>query len=149
MFFSPTACLLGTLCLVIAGHGEQPRQETGDKYLIGVGKGDVTGPVVEIGMMGYADPEQKGSGLRQRIYSRAFIVADVNKPSDRFIYVIADLATGDTAIRDGVLKKLEGLYPGAYKQSNLAVVGTHSHAGPGEYSRSVAIETYTMFNLGT
>lgn len=142
MFFAPIVCLLGTLCLVIASssyHGKQHRQATGDKYLIGVGKGDITGPVVEIGMMGYADPAQKGSGLRQRIYSRAFIIADVNEPNDRFIYVIADLATGDTAIRDGVLKKLQGLYPGVYKQSNVAVVGTHSHAGPGEYY--IAIET--------
>lgn len=125
------------LCLVTAEpshHGKQRRQATGDKYLVGVGKGDVTGPVVEIGMMGYADLAQKGSGLRQRIHSRAFIVADVNKPSDRFVYVIADLVSGDTAIRDGVLKKLEKLYPGIYKQSNVAVVGTHNHAGPGEYS---------------
>lgn len=132
------------LCLVTAEpshYGKQRREAKGDKYLIGVGKGDVTGPVVEIGMMGFADLAQIGSGLRQRIHSRAFIVADVNKPSDRFVYVIADLATGDTAIRDGVLQKLERLYPGVYKQSNVAVVGTHSHAGPGEYSIGVAFNS--------
>lgn len=137
MRFVSIAYLLGISYLVIAEsshHGNQRRQATGDKYLIGVGKGDVTGPVVEIGMMGYADLAQKGSGLRQRIHSRAFIVADVKNPSDRFVYVIADLVSGDTAIRDGVLKKLEKLYPGVYKQSNVAVVGTHNHAGPGEYS---------------
>lgn len=118
-------------------HRKQYRQATGDKYLIGVGKGDVTGPVVEIGMMGYADLSQKGTGLRQRIHSRAFIVADVNRPSDRFVYVTVDVQSGDTAIRDGVLKKLGELYPGVYGQSNVAVVGTHSHAGPGEHSIKV------------
>jgi neutral ceramidase len=139
MFFVRTACLLGLLCLAAAdssGYGKQ-RRRTGDKYLIGVGKGDVTGPVVEIGMMGYADLSQTGTGLRQRIHSRAFIIADANKPSDRFVYVTVDLQSGDTAIRDGVLKRLEKLYPGVYGQSNVAVVGTHSHAGPGEHSVSV------------
>ncbi|RAL63285.1 hypothetical protein DID88_004361 [Monilinia fructigena] len=43
----------------------------GDKYLIGVGKADITGPVVELNFMGYASLPQVGTGLRQRIYSRA------------------------------------------------------------------------------
>jgi neutral ceramidase len=55
--------------------------ELGDRYLLGVGKADITGPVVEINMMGYADPKQIGTGLRQRLYSRAFIVGDINNPS--------------------------------------------------------------------
>lgn len=83
--------------------------------------------------MGYADLAQKGSGLRQRIHSRAFIVADVNSPGDRFVYVSVDVQSGDTAIRDGVLKGLEAAFPGVYGQNNVAVVGTHSHAGPGKY----------------
>lgn len=137
MLFTRIYLLLGLVYLIAAQR--QRRQAAGDKYLLGVGKADVTGPVVEIGMMGYADLAQKGTGLRQRIHSRAFIIADVNKPNDRFVYVITDLQSGDTAIRDGVLKKLEGLYPGVYKQSNVAVVGTHSHAGPGGYLESVLL----------
>src|SRR5690349_8758344 len=42
----------------------------GDKYLIGVGKADITGPAVEINFAGYANTEQVGSGVRQRIYAR-------------------------------------------------------------------------------
>jgi len=113
--------LLAAPCLVLS-------QQT---YTLGVGKSDVTGPVVEIGMMGYASPPQKGSGLRQRIYSRAFIVEDPNT-DDTWVYVIADLACGDTAVRDGVLKKLERRYAGRYHKGNVALVGTHSHAGPGK-----------------
>ena len=45
-----------------------------DTYLLGVGKADITGPVVEINFMGYANPNQLGTGVRQRLYSRAFIV---------------------------------------------------------------------------
>ena len=43
------------------------------QYLLGVGKADITGPVVEINFMGYANPSQVGTGLRQRIFSRAFM----------------------------------------------------------------------------
>ncbi|KAA8894289.1 Neutral/alkaline non-lysosomal ceramidase-domain-containing protein [Sphaerosporella brunnea] len=107
--------------------------ESGTLYSLGVGKADITGPVVEIGMMGYASLAQKGSGLRQRIYSRAFIVGDAAAASERWVYIIADLACGDTAIRDGVLKQLAEKYGGLYHQGNVALVGTHSHAGPGAW----------------
>jgi neutral ceramidase len=104
----------------------------GDKYLIGVGKADITGPVVEITFAGYASTEQIGSGLRQRLYARSFIIGEVGT-SNRFVYVIIDTMSGDTAIRNGILEGLAGLGSGysMYGQSNVAIVGTHSHAGPG------------------
>ncbi|KAI9752895.1 MAG: hypothetical protein M1815_000226 [Lichina confinis] len=109
--------------------------DTGDLYLLGVGKADITGPVVELNFMGYADAAQVGTGLRQRLYSRAFIVGDVDRPSDRFVYVVLDIQSGDTAVRYGVLEGLAKLGPeyAMYGQSNIAVVGTHSHSGPGAW----------------
>lgn len=108
---------------------------TGDKYLIGAGKGDVTGPVVEVGFAGYADLSQVGTGLRQRIYSRAFIVGDVAKPADRFVYIVLDTASGDTAVRNGIVEGVRALGPAyaVYNKNNIAVTGTHSHAGPGAW----------------
>jgi neutral ceramidase len=105
----------------------------GTQYLLGVGKADITGPVVEINMMGYADPKQVGSGLRQRLYSRAFIVGDMRKTNDRFVYLVLDTQSGDTAVRYGILEGLKnlGLNYNMYGQHNVAVTGTHSHAGPG------------------
>ncbi|KAH6982013.1 neutral ceramidase precursor [Ilyonectria sp. MPI-CAGE-AT-0026] len=105
----------------------------GDLFLIGVGKADITGPVVEIGFAGYADLDQTGTGLRQRIYSRAFIVADVENPKDRFVYLVLDTASGDTAVRYGIMDGLAALGSdySVYTQHNVAVTGTHSHAGPG------------------
>ncbi|KAI5795177.1 Neutral/alkaline nonlysosomal ceramidase [Geopyxis carbonaria] len=123
---------------------EKREYENGDKYLLGVGKADVTGPVVEIGMMGYASLDQKGTGLRQRIFSRAFVVGNVDKPSERFVYVIADLQSGDTAIRNGVLEKLQSLYGDLYTQSNVALVGTHSHAGPGAWLNYLLPQVTTL-----
>ncbi|KAL5085155.1 hypothetical protein Trisim1_010833 [Trichoderma cf. simile WF8] len=104
-------------------------------YLIGVGKADITGPVVEINMMGYANTEQVGSGVRQRLYSRAFIVGDLDQPEDRFIYLVLDTQAGDTAVRYGILRGLEELGPeySMYGHDNLAVTATHSHSGPGAW----------------
>lgn len=85
--------------------------------------------------MGYADPNQVGSGLRQRLYSRAFIIGDMNKPTDCLVYLVLDTQSGDTAIRHGVLEGLRKLGKGyaVYGQRNLAVTGTHSHSGPGAW----------------
>ena len=85
--------------------------------------------------MGYADPSQVGSGLRQRLYSRAFIIGDAQVPEDRFVYLVLDTAMGDTAVRNGILEGLAGLGDdyAAYTQQNVAVTGTHSHSGPGAW----------------
>lgn len=110
-------------------------KSNGDQYLVGVGKADITGPVVEINFMGYADPAQLGTGVRQRLYSRAFIVGDVDKPADRFAYLVLDTQSGDTAVRYGILQalaELGGEYA-LYGTQNVAVTGTHSHSGPGAW----------------
>lgn len=82
--------------------------------------------------MGYADPNQVGTGLRQRLYSRAFIVGSVDKPEERFVYLVLDTQSGDTAVRYGIIDGLKELGPAyaAYNHHNVAVTGTHSHAGP-------------------
>ncbi|KAK8088074.1 hypothetical protein PG997_003035 [Apiospora hydei] len=85
--------------------------------------------------MGYADPNQIGTGLRQRLHSRAFIVADPQRPDERFVYLVLDTQSGDTAVRYGILSGLQELgseYAG-YGQHNIAVTGTHSHSGPGAW----------------
>jgi neutral ceramidase len=120
------------------GHEDNPflsksrATATGDKYLIGVGKADITGPVVEINFAGYANTEQIGSGLRQRIYARSFIIGEVGT-TNRFVYLILDAMCGDTAVRNGILEGLAALGSdySMYGQSNVAVTGTHSHSGPG------------------
>ncbi|KAI1766961.1 Neutral/alkaline nonlysosomal ceramidase [Hypoxylon sp. FL1150] len=124
-----------------AAHTNTPAESkvraepTGDKYLIGVGKADITGPVVEIGFAGYADLSQTGTGLRQRIYSRAFIIGDVNNPDDRFVYLVLDTQSGDTGVRFGILEGVAALGDdyAVYGQGNIAVTGTHAHSGPGAW----------------
>jgi neutral ceramidase len=86
-------------------------------------------------MMGYADTKQLGSGLRQRLYSRAFIIGEIDNPYERFVYLVLDTQCGDTAIRYGILEGLSNLGPeySVYTQQNVAVTGTHSHSGPGAW----------------
>ncbi|KAI7786068.1 neutral ceramidase [Diaporthe eres] len=107
----------------------------GDQYLIGVGKADITGPVVEVEFAGYADLAQIGTGLRQRLYSRAFIVGDASSPNDRFVYLVLDVAAGDTAQRYAILERIAALGGdySVYGRTNIAVTGTHSHNGPGAW----------------
>ncbi|KAH7367545.1 neutral ceramidase [Plectosphaerella cucumerina] len=129
------ALLVFALAVLARPDAKSRRQAAGDRYLLGVGKADMTGPVVEIGFAGYADLDQKGTGVRQRLYSRAFIVGDVQNPRDRFIYLVLDTQTGDTAIRRGILEGIAALGSGyaVYNKNNVAVTGTHSHAGPGAF----------------
>lgn len=107
----------------------------GDKYLLGAGKADITGPVVELPFHGYAMLEQKGTGLRQRIFSRAFIIGSTGSSAsrDRFLYIIVDTMGGDSAIRRGIIEGVQKLGPAyaVYTDANIAVIGTHSHSGPG------------------
>lgn len=85
--------------------------------------------------MGYADPNQTGSGVRQRLYARAFIVGELDRPENRFVYIVIDTQSGDTAIRDGILRAVAELGPeySIYGQHNIALTGTHSHSGPGAW----------------
>ncbi|KAI9655250.1 MAG: hypothetical protein M1831_004960 [Alyxoria varia] len=104
-------------------------------YVLGVGKADITGPVVEIDFMGYANTSQLGTGLRQRLFSRAFIIGDPEKPRERVVYLVLDTQSGDTAIRYGILQGLKdmGQEYAEYGSNNVAVTGTHSHSGPGAW----------------
>ena len=86
-------------------------------------------------MMGYANSSQIGSGLRQRLYSRAFIVDNPSETSERLVYLVLDTQSGDSAIRNGILEGLQamGSEYSVYGKNNVAVTGTHSHAGPGAW----------------
>ena len=59
-------------------------------YNIGLGRADITGPAAEIGMMGYAKFGQRARGIHTRLYSRAFIVENVDTDS-RVVFVSVDV----------------------------------------------------------
>ncbi|EKM81296.1 hypothetical protein AGABI1DRAFT_112961 [Agaricus bisporus var. burnettii JB137-S8] len=103
------------------------------QYLLGLGIGDITGPVVETNMMGYASLAQTDTGLHMRQRSRAFIVADASNPDDRIVFINADIAMGDTGVRRSIVNQLSNQFSGVYTNENIAFVGTHQHSGVGGY----------------
>ena len=92
-------------------------------------------PVAEVNFAGYANLSQIGSGVRQRVFARAFIIGDPQNENDRFVYLVLDAQSGDTAVRHGILQGLQylGTNYAMYGEQNVAVVGTHQHSGPGAW----------------
>jgi neutral ceramidase len=111
-------------------------------YLVGAGIYDITGPAAEVGMMGFAEPAQKTSGIFMRLWSRAFVVGD---GSQRVAFVSADLGMMFQSVKQGVVRKLAAdpeLAPW-YDDRNVLLSATHTHSGPGGYSH------YFLYNVTT
>lgn len=104
------------------------------EYLVGAAKADITGPAAETGMFGYA-VKQVVTGLNDRLYSRAFIIAEA-KPSDqnRIVYVSADMGAMFTAVKLEVIKRLQEEFGSLYTDENVMLTATHTHVGNGGYS---------------
>jgi hypothetical protein len=49
----------------------------------------------------------------------------------------SDIAFGDSSIRRSVVSKRSELFPGVYRDSNIAIVSTHRHAGVGGYPENI------------
>ncbi|KAF7300950.1 Neutral ceramidase [Mycena indigotica] len=103
------------------------------QYLLGLGIADITGPVVETNMMGYASLPQTDSGLHQRQRARAFIIGETGNTTNRVVFINADIAMGDTGIRRAILAKLASKYGSLYTATNFALSSTHQHSGVGGY----------------
>ncbi|XP_078269304.1 neutral ceramidase isoform X2 [Rhinoraja longicauda] len=101
-------------------------------YQIGVGRADCTGPIANLPLMGYANPDQTAAGLHTRLYSRAFIVADPST-SRRVVFVSTDIAMVSQKLRLEVMKLLKRKYGSLYRQDNVVLSGTHTHSGPAGY----------------
>ena len=110
--------------------------------LVGTGISDITGPIAEVGMMGYADENQQTAGLHMRLYARAFVFASPNT-GKRVVWVSAEVAMLFSSVKQGVLKKLAARYGGLYDDRNVMISATHTHSGPGGYSH------HALYNLTT
>jgi len=106
---------------------------------IGTGKFDITGPCVDLGFMGMSNVFQVGSGLHTRLYSRAFIIEEI-QTGKRIVIVCSDIASCTIAIKQAVLLRLAATEKfkvnniPIYTDENVMISGTHTHCGPGGYS---------------
>ncbi|KAJ6486736.1 Neutral/alkaline nonlysosomal ceramidase [Mycena sanguinolenta] len=103
------------------------------QYLLGLGIADITGPVVETNMMGYASLAQTDTGLHMRQRARVFIIGETATPANRVVFVNGDLAMGDSGIRRAILAGLATKYGTLYTEQNVAISSTHQHSGVGGY----------------
>ncbi|XP_069756773.1 neutral ceramidase [Narcine bancroftii] len=101
-------------------------------YRIGAGRADCTGPIANLPLMGYANPEQTAAGLHTRLYSRAFVVEDPST-SKRVVFVSADIGMVSQKLRLEVLKRLKSKYGNLYRQDNVVLSSIHTHSGPAGY----------------
>ena len=93
----------------------------------GVGKADITGPIGEIDLMGYAKLGQAGNGIHFRLYARAFIVGDDNK---RIVYISSDTGQVSHFVKMRVVNILNNPL---YTEENIMISATHTHSGPAGY----------------
>ena len=86
MLFSstPLSRFVGLLIFVWTAHALAMAPRPGwfnnpcngtNEFMIGSGIYDITGPAAEVGMMGYAQVNQKTAGIHTRLWSRAFVVS--------------------------------------------------------------------------
>ncbi|CAO3643582.1 unnamed protein product [Cunninghamella echinulata] len=111
-------------------------------YRIGSGKGDITASVVEHCLFGYADFNQIGQGILQRVYARAYIIVDDEYDNKRMVFVNTDTQSSSDIIKYLVVKKLKAIYgPDLYTIQNLMIASTHTHSNVGGYL------SYTLYEI--
>ncbi|KAJ3221417.1 hypothetical protein HK099_003539 [Clydaea vesicula] len=111
-----------------------PQSNESTAFRVGVGKSDITGPIGEINMMGYAMLDNTANGVHLRLQSRAFILASPLNPNQRIVYVSTDTGQVSHSSRNDVARILkETLNSNIYSVDNIMISATHTHSGPGGY----------------
>ena len=108
-------------------------------WLVGCGRADITGEPWGVGMMGYGMRFQRTTGIHLRQKARAFVILD-RATGDRVVYVVADIGMFFRNVRDAVLARLD---PAVYREDNVVLTATHTHAGVAGYS------CYRLYNMTT
>lgn len=113
-----------------------------NNYLVGQGKQDITGPAAEVVMLGYAKTDQVTAGIHQRLWARAFVVAD-KFDQNRIALVTIDAGMTFQAVIQAVVKRLQQQLGDRYSDRNLLITATHTHSGPGGFSH------YALYNISS
>ncbi len=103
------------------------------EYDIGAGMYDITGAAAESNMWGYVNLLST-DGIQQRLFSRAFVIADPNDPGNRIAFVSTDLGAIFQSVKLAVVEKLEQKYGDLYTHENVMLTATHTHVGTGGLS---------------
>jgi neutral ceramidase len=117
-------------------------------HLVGVGKGDMTGDIAEVLMMGYAQSSQHAAGMHMRLFARAFVVADAASPSKRVCFVSMDAGMPSQAQKIALVKRLKTHFAdGRYTERNVLISGTHTHSGPSGFFQFALFDLAGSFHV--
>jgi len=99
-------CPILTLMIFLSFFPGELLAKRQGRFLVGTAKKDITGPIAEYAMMGYADPAQKTTGLHTRLYSRGLFFKD-KKTGQIFIFVNCDLGFIPPLMRAEIERELK------------------------------------------
>lgn len=133
--FRQTLCFLASKALLVLALSSPALNAWSyeNNYLVGRGIHDITGPAAEVGLMGYANPDQKSAGIHFRQWSRAYVVAEPNNDK-RVVFVSVDAGALFQSVFQGVMQKLADKYGDTYNERNVILSATHTHAAVGGQS---------------
>ena len=110
-------------------------------FKVGVGSAEVTGPLLPVGMMGFAQASQRVEGIAMPLRARAFAF-EASPSAPRFVFVSAELWGITQSVQLAVGERLRLEHPQLkVDESNVMLTATHTHSGPGGYSH------HLLFNL--
>jgi len=98
-------------------------------FHVGVGIADVTGPAAEVVMMGYAEQDQRVTGIHMRLHARAFIFVEPDTDK-RLAFVAVDTWAATESLIQGLERRLLAELPGLYSRHNVMIGPSHTHMGP-------------------
>ncbi len=130
-------CWTCLACLASCAFACSDEQSAGDNFLIGTGKADITGPLVDVPFSGYVRPTHIASGVHTRLGARAFIIGEL-EGDRRLAFVSADLLNTSHEVRLSVVDNLRAKYGELYSLDNVVLSATHTHSSPGGYSHDGA-----------
>ena len=134
----PTSWLLVAALLQLAAACSDDASQGEPNYLLGVGIADITGPIVDVGFTGYAQPTHIATGIHTRLNARAFIIGEL-EDGPRLVYVVADLLNVSQELRLEVVDRLQTEYGDLYSLDNVVLSATHTHSSPGGYRHDGAL----------
>ena len=111
---------------------------------VGAGRGDTTGPCVEVGFYGYANGDQKGTGILSRSWARAVLFNTDNSttnPSDYIVHVTVESGYMFNGVKRAVVAKLNSLGLKQFNDGNIMICSIHAHSCVGGFGKA------TMYNL--
>ncbi|WP_281647368.1 neutral/alkaline non-lysosomal ceramidase N-terminal domain-containing protein [Parendozoicomonas sp. Alg238-R29] len=99
-------------------------------WLVGVGKSDITGPAVDIGLLGYGESSQVARGIHDRMWARAFVVAEP-VTQKRVVIVVLNAAMVFGDVTREVIRRLQLQFGPLYQDGNMLILADHSHSANG------------------